>query len=43
LNVWNSVLAEDVRKQRCPLDLSGYGCSSFKILYAQFNNYSRFM
>jgi len=43
LNVWNSVLTEEVRKQRCPLDLSGYGCSSFKLLYAQFNNYSRFM
>ena len=43
IDVWNSSTAEQVRVLRCPLDRSGYSCSSFKILYTQFDNYSGFM
>lgn len=43
LNIWNSVPAKEARKLRCPLDRSGTGCSSFKILYTQFNDYLTFM
>lgn len=43
LTVWNSTLAKEARTQRCPLDLSGSGCSSFKILYSQFSDYPAFM
>jgi len=43
LRVWNSTLAKKVRKKRCPLDQSGYGCSSFKLLYSQFNDYNTFI
>ncbi len=43
LTVWNSNLAEKARKQRFPLDLSGIYCSSFKMLYSQFNDYHSFM
>jgi len=43
LTVWNSGLAKEVRKQRCPLDWSGSNCSSFKLLYTQFGDYNTFM
>ncbi len=43
LNIWNSGLAKEVRKQRCPLDRSGTKCSSFKLLYTQFGDYQTFM
>ena len=43
LSVWNSEKVEQVRKLRCPLDRSGNTCSSFKLLYEQFNEYSSFM
>lgn len=43
LTVWNSGLAKEARKERCPLDGSGIGCSSFKILYSQFSDYTTFM
>ena len=43
LNIWNSDLAEEVRKERCPLDQSGTNCSSFKLLYEQFGDYPAFM
>jgi MoaA/NifB/PqqE/SkfB family radical SAM enzyme len=43
LTVWNSDLAKEARKQRCPLDMSGSDCSSFKILYSQFGDYPTFM
>ena len=43
LTIWNSDLARDARKQRCPLDRSGTDCSSFKLLYSQFSDYSAFM
>ena len=42
LNVWNSIPAKEARQQRCYLDRSGSGCSAFKILYTQFNDYSKF-
>jgi|GEM_PF-716191 MoaA/NifB/PqqE/SkfB family radical SAM enzyme len=42
-DVWNSEPADKARERRCPLDLSGYNCSAFKILYSQFNDYSLFM
>ncbi|MCX6231536.1 MAG: radical SAM protein [Bacteroidetes bacterium] len=43
LNVWNSIQAMEARQLRCPLDKSGSNCSSFNILYAQFNDYTNFM
>ena len=43
LNVWNSVPAKEARDQRCSIDQSGSGCSSFKLLYSQFNDYDSFM
>jgi len=43
MNVWNSALAERARDLRCQLDRSGNSCSSFKLLYEQFRNYSDFM
>jgi MoaA/NifB/PqqE/SkfB family radical SAM enzyme len=43
LTVWNSDATSEVRKLRCPLDRSGSDCSSFKILYTQFNDYLTFM
>jgi MoaA/NifB/PqqE/SkfB family radical SAM enzyme len=43
LVVWNSMLAKEARKQRCPIDGSGTGCSAFKLLYAQFADYNKFM
>jgi MoaA/NifB/PqqE/SkfB family radical SAM enzyme len=43
LVVWNSILAREARQQRCPVDGSGSGCSAFKLLYAQFDDYGRFM
>ena len=43
LTVWNSGAATEVRKQRCPLDKTGATCSSFKLLYDQFGDYSAFM
>lgn len=43
IDVWNSSTAEQVRVLRCPLDRSGYSCSSFKLLYTQLDNYSGFM
>ena len=43
LDVWNSSTAREARRLRCPFDLSGNDCSSFKILYSQFNDYSTFM
>jgi MoaA/NifB/PqqE/SkfB family radical SAM enzyme len=43
LFIWNSPRAKEARRQRCPLDASGTGCSSFKILYRQFNDYDAFM
>jgi MoaA/NifB/PqqE/SkfB family radical SAM enzyme len=43
LAVWNSDLIREARDQRCPLDLSGVNCSSFKLLYSQFSDYSTFM
>lgn len=41
--IWNSELMAIERKARCPVDCSGTGCSSFKILYSQFKDYSVFM
>jgi MoaA/NifB/PqqE/SkfB family radical SAM enzyme len=43
LNIWNSITAINARENRCPLDISGCGCSSFKILFSQFGDYSLFM
>jgi MoaA/NifB/PqqE/SkfB family radical SAM enzyme len=43
LTIWNSGLAKEERKQRCPLDRSGSDCSSFQILYTQFGDYHTFM
>ena len=43
LKVWNSDAATEARKRRCPLDRSGFDCSSFKLLYSQFNDYLPFM
>lgn len=43
LTVWNSEVAKGARNLRCPLDRSGAGCSSFKLLYSQFSDYSTFM
>ena len=43
LDIWNSGLMKEVRKERCPLDRSGSDCSSFKQLYSQFNDYHSFM
>jgi len=43
LNIWNSGLAKEARKQRCPLDQSGYNCSSFQLLYTQFGDYHHFL
>lgn len=43
LTVWNSQLAEDASKYRCPLDKSGNDCSSFKILYSRYGDYDAFM
>lgn len=43
LTIWNSALAGVARKQRCILDRSGLECSSFKLLYTQFGDYSAFM
>lgn len=43
LNVWNSALAGEARAHRCPLDLSGSGCSAFKLLYSQFFDYGVFL
>ena len=43
LTVWNSPQTMEVRKVRCPLDRSGTNCSSFKLLYSQFSDYSAFM
>jgi MoaA/NifB/PqqE/SkfB family radical SAM enzyme len=43
LNIWNSALANKARKKRCPMDLSGSECSSFKLLYSQSGDYSSFM
>jgi MoaA/NifB/PqqE/SkfB family radical SAM enzyme len=43
LTVWNSALAKEVRAQRCQVDLSGSGCSSFKMLYAPFGDYHTFI
>jgi MoaA/NifB/PqqE/SkfB family radical SAM enzyme len=43
LNIWNSALANKARKKRCPMDLSGSECSSFKLLYSQSGDYSFFM
>ena len=43
LTVWNSGIAKEVRKLRCPLDRTGTTCSSFKLLYDQFGDYTTFM
>jgi len=43
LTVWNSDLAKEARKQRCPLDRSGSDCSSFRLLYSQFKDYPSFL
>ncbi|MEI6140777.1 MAG: radical SAM protein [Mariniphaga sp.] len=43
LTVWNSGQASEVRKHRCPLDMTGSTCSSFKLLYDQFGDYPAFM
>lgn len=43
LTVWNSVQADEARKYRCPLDMSGSDCSSFKILYSRFSDYTAFI
>jgi MoaA/NifB/PqqE/SkfB family radical SAM enzyme len=43
LTVWNSDSAKEARIVRCPLDQSGCGCSSFKLLYSQFKDYNTFM
>ena len=43
LSVWNSATAREARKERCPVDQSGCGCSSFKLLYSQFKDYNTFM
>lgn len=43
LTIWNSFQAGEARKQRCILDRSGTECSSFKLLYTQFGDYSAFM
>lgn len=43
LCVWNSDSAKEARQQRCSIDGSGYGCSAFKLLYAQFSDYAAFM
>ncbi len=43
LDIWNSGLMKEVRKERCPLDRSGSDCSSFKLLYSQFIDYQSFM
>lgn len=43
LSIWNSGLMKDERKIRCPLDRSGAGCSSFKILYSQCKDYTAFI
>jgi MoaA/NifB/PqqE/SkfB family radical SAM enzyme len=43
LTIWNSDLAKEVRKKRCPLDQSGFNCSSFQLLYSQFGDYHTFM
>lgn len=43
LAVWNSETANRVRVQRCPLDLTGTTCSSFKLLSEKYIDYSSFM
>jgi MoaA/NifB/PqqE/SkfB family radical SAM enzyme len=43
LTVWNSGRADEARKFRCPLDRSGTACSSFKILYSRFSDYTAFI
>lgn len=43
LSIWNSLHAGAVRRQRCPLDLSGRACSSFALLYSQCGSYDVFM
>ena len=43
LTVWNSANAIQSRELRCPIDKSGSNCSSFILLYAQFDDYSDFM
>ena len=43
INIWNSMSAKEERQQRCPVDGSGSGCSSFKLLYKQYNDYETFI
>ena len=43
LEVWNSEIAKKVRVKRCPLDLTGISCSSFKLLTEKFTDYTLFM
>jgi MoaA/NifB/PqqE/SkfB family radical SAM enzyme len=43
INIWNSAIAKQARDQRCPLDKSGFTCSSFKLLYEQFYSYPQFI
>jgi len=43
LSVWNSTEANAVRQNRCPLDLSGTLCSSFKLLSEKYIDYNGFI
>lgn len=43
LTIWNSASVGKVRKFRCPFDLTGHDCSSFRLLYNQFGDYEEFI
>jgi MoaA/NifB/PqqE/SkfB family radical SAM enzyme len=43
LAIWNSETVNKERAQRCPLDLTGTTCSSFKLLSQKHINYNSFM
>ena len=43
INIWNSVVADQARRERCPLDKSGHDCSACKVLYEQSGDYAAFM
>lgn len=43
LTIWNSEIVNKARISRCPFDLTGTTCSSFKILYEKFADYQHFI
>lgn len=43
IDIWNSLAAKVARNKRCSLDSSGVSCSSFKLIYEQFRDYTLFM